>query len=541
MAGLLLKLRTWWEVADRTQKSVTIFGGAFLALLLFATFYFASKPKMTMAFGGLTPADQGMVTAEIQKLNIAVEFDASGNVLVPSDKVAEVRAKLAAAGKMPSSGHASNEDLAKFNLISSPTVESERLKTIAEGELARSIEMIDGVASARVHLTRGERTPFASEKKPASASIFVSEKSGGALTPESARAIAMLVSNAVVGLEPTKVFVMDSSGRPIYDGTLTTAASANASTKIEAERAESLRRERDLQAKLDAVIGRGNSIVTVNLEMDFDRETTRKLDKKPSKTPSSSSIAEETMQKGGQAGGGEGGGAPSGLTGAEGESTTPQTPGNGYINKITKVENPVTEVDSTSEKALGTIKKMSIAVLVNKSVIKDSTSVQAFLDSYIEGNPTFKASVTDIEFDKTAETEAKKIATANSSREMMQQAMSLLPVVALLVVAFLVMKAIAKAAKSQTVMVHALPDGTLSASMPSLESHQSHSHDHGTSHQQHHPVEESVQALAQRHAEDVGEIETRMNKPLEQIKRMAHDKPESVAMLIKSWLLEERR
>lgn len=537
MAGLLLKFRTWWEIADRTQKSVTIFGGAFLAVLLFATFFFASKPKMTMAFGGLTPADQGMVTAEIQKLNIAVEFDASGNVLVPSDKVAEVRAKLAAAGKLPASTHSGNADLAKLNLMTSPSVESERLKTIAEGELAQSIEMIDGIASARVHLTRGERSAFATEKKPASASIFVSEKSGGSITTESARAIAMLVTNAVVGLEPSKVFVLDNAGRPLYDGSATTTNASRANQKIEAERTEALRRERDLQAKLDAVIGRGNSIVTVNLEMDFDTETTVTSDKKPSKNPSSSSIAEETMQKGGSTTMGTG--APTGLVSGDANVTTGAAPtpsGNGYLNKITKVENPITEVNSTSEKALGAIKKMSIAVLVNKDVIKDSSSVQQFLDSYIEGSPTFKATVTDISFDKTAEAEAKKIAGANSSREMMQQVMSLLPVVALLVVAFLVMKAITKAAKSQTVMVHALADGTLSASMPSLESGARASDDGHKSR-----VEDAVHALTQRPQEEIGEIETRMNKPLEQIKRMAHDRPESVAMLIKSWLLEERR
>ena len=539
MAGLLLKLRTWWEIADRTQKSVTIFGGAFLVLLLFATFFFASKPKMTMAFGGLTPADQGMVTAEIQKLNIAVEFDASGNVLVPSDKVAEVRAKLAAAGKLPAAAHNGNEDLAKLNLMTSPSVEGERLKTIAEGELARSIEMIDGIASARVHLTRGERSPFATEKKSASASVFVSEKAGGSITSESARAIAMLVANAVVGLELSKVFVLDNAGRSLYIGSSESANSSRSSQKIEAERTESFRRERDLQAKLDAVIGRGNSIVTVNLEMDFDTETTTTNDKKPSKNPSSSSVAEETMQKGGSSTSSPTGAPSASGVGAQDPTAAGinATPGNGYLNKITKVENPITEVNSTSEKALGAIKKMSIAVMVNKDTIKDSSSVQQFLDSYIEGNPTFKATVTDMSFDKTAETEAKKIAGANSSREMMQQVMSLLPIVALLVVAFLVMKAIAKAAKSQTMLVHALPDGTLSASMPQLDSgHRGHDDRGGRT-----TVDDAVQALAHRTGEDVGDIETRMNKPLEQIKRMAHDRPESVAMLIKSWLLEERR
>lgn len=45
MGGLLLRLRTWWETADRTQKVVTLFGSAFLVMLLAGSFYFATRPK----------------------------------------------------------------------------------------------------------------------------------------------------------------------------------------------------------------------------------------------------------------------------------------------------------------------------------------------------------------------------------------------------------------------------------------------------------------------------------------------------------------
>lgn len=540
MAGLLLKLRTWWETADRTQKAVTLFGGAFLVLLLGGTFFFASRPKMAMAYSGLSQADVGKVTLEIQKLGIAVDFDLQGNVSVPSEKVAEVRAKLAAAGTGPSSGTLGNEELSKLNLMIPPNVEQERLKSILEGELARSIQQIDGVANARVHLTRGERSAFASEKKPASASIFITEKAGGTIGSDSARAIAMMVTNAVTGLEANRVFVLDNAGRPLYDGSEVASMSGQASQKIEAERGEAMRRERDIQAKLDSVIGRGNSVVTVNVEMNFDKQTKEQIEEKATGKPIVEESANEQVSKDAAAVTDVAGGLA-----ANGGNGTPSTPDPlkltkpNYGGEKKYAQYPVNRTVTKTEPALGSLKNMAIAVLVNQDKVQDATPVENFLKSYVGDNPMYTAKVTSIAFDKTAEEEAKKSVAATSSRETMQQAMSLLPVIALLVVGFLVMKAIAKAAKSQTVTVHALADGSLALSGPSYSSGHAHSAD-AAGHLEA-AVEERVHALSPRVGEDVGEIEQRTNKPLEQIKRMSHDRPESVAMLLKSWMLEERR
>src|SRR5215216_3706922 len=123
MGGLFLRLRTWWETADRTQKVVTIFGGSFLLLLLAGTFYFGTRPKMELAWGGLTPSDQGRVVSEVQKLGIPVEYDLRGGVLVPSDKVAEVQATLSRNGSAPTSGHMGNEGLSSMSMMSTKNVE----------------------------------------------------------------------------------------------------------------------------------------------------------------------------------------------------------------------------------------------------------------------------------------------------------------------------------------------------------------------------------------------------------------------------------
>src|SRR3989442_404155 len=105
MNGILIKLRVWWETADRTQRIVTLGGGGLLVALLIGTFVIASRPKMSIVFANLTPGDAGSVQMEIEGLGLPMTMDNGGNVSVPSDKVALVRARLAQNNKLPKSPH----------------------------------------------------------------------------------------------------------------------------------------------------------------------------------------------------------------------------------------------------------------------------------------------------------------------------------------------------------------------------------------------------------------------------------------------------
>ncbi|HVL40369.1 MAG TPA: flagellar M-ring protein FliF C-terminal domain-containing protein [Fimbriimonadaceae bacterium] len=564
MAALLLKLRTWWETADRTQKAVTLFGGGFLLLLLGATFYFASRPRFEMAFGGLSPSDQGVVVAEIQKMGIPVEFDVRGNVLVPSSKVAEVKAQLAVSGKLPETGHVGNEELANLGMMITPSVERERLKTILEGELARSIEFIEGVERARVHVSLGDQSAFANESQPATASVTIDQKGGG-LTSEQARAIARLVANAVTSLEMKNVSIVSSDGRALYDGEESEGSGGIIDRKLAAEEKEARRRERLLQAKLDDFFGRGNTSVTFDISLGFDHGTERKTSLRTPEdaTPITEQRSEESMSSAG--GGGIGGevvganmGGPPGAAGAVAGGTS----GN-YRSDQKVAQYPYDQTETNIQRAAGDIKKMTVAVMVNpapvdpaakqgdanaKKLAIDKTKVEEFVRGYLgladgeNSDEVVSFKVVELEKIPTAAP-----STPSGANPQLQQIFSFLPILALLVVGFMVMKAIGSAARAQNVLVTALPGGGvapmgLSASqMPALEE--------GTEFQPmtldasgQAPAQGVTRAIQARQQEmDVGEIQSKLNVPLEQIKKMSDDRPEVVAMLIKSWLLEDRR
>lgn len=583
MQGLFLRLRTWWETADRTQKTVTIFGSIFLVLLIGGTFYFSSKPKMDVLFRELSPQDQGMVANELTKLGVPFEQDRAGAIRVPIDRIAEVQGKLALAQKMPSTGHVGYDGLKDMGIMNTPTVERERLRTMLEGELAKSIESIEGVSSARVHLTMGETSPFARETNAATASVIITEQGAGSVTGQSARAIQHLVQYAVNGLSPKNITVISSLGKTLLDGDSSSGGSAT--DKIQAETSEARRREVALQNLLDNAFGRGNTVVSIPiLELNFDQRDERKSEVLPTK-PLTIETNTEKMGAGSPTVGGAAGTA-SNTPGGTATPATPDASGRNYEGEQQSKTMATTETNSTTVYAPGSLKKMAINVLVNSTNVTNAADVKKVIDGELgplaKDATNFSTTMTAVAFDTKGKEEQTKADTAAASNAKMQQMLSILPIAALLVVGFMVVKAIKKTAGAGNVLVAATPGGQM---MPLGTGQSAHSLGHGD--MMHLPtivnehgekvalppgamvnedgkvVGEDGQPIASLKAQDfvktnaaalalsemadeqqqhvrIGSIPDRINIPLEQIKKMAEERPQTVAMLLKTWLLSDK-
>lgn len=544
MGSLLLRIRQWWDTADRSQRTVVLVGGSFLALLLIGTFMFASKPKMGLLYGNLSDAEQGSIVTEVQNMGIAVEMDGRGNVMIPTDRIPEVRSKLAMEGKTPKTAHMGNDDLSKMAMGTTPPVERERLKAILEGELAKSIEELEGVQNARVHLSLEQNSPFISEKQPAKGTVSIMEENGAFFTPNKGKAIALMVANAVPGLDIKNVMIVNQFSEPIYDPMNSEGSTGVIAMKLETERAEAQRRRSQLQADLDRAFGPGATIAQVsNLEIDFDERDYDEVINTPSETPVSSQEVKEEMGPGVTSPGVNGGG----VAGAEG-NLAPQandgaaSNGEGYKSSH-KVANYLQSVrNERVRKAAGSVTAMSVNVLVDKTKVEDPAPVESVVAGFL-GNkaedPNFTSTVTSVEFDTSATEISQKALAQQTSRDQMQQIMSMLPIGALLLVGFMVMRALGKVAKSQTPALATaggpmLPVGAATTLADALTAV---ANTVGVP-----TVHPSALALAEGDTNpEIRPIKDRLNIPLEQIKKMAEEKPEIVAMLVKSWLLEEGR
>jgi flagellar M-ring protein FliF len=562
MGGIILKLRVWWESADKNQRLITIGGAAFLMLLLAGVFVFATKPKMAIAFAGLSPADTGMVAADIQAMGIPVEYDSGGNVSVPQDKIPQVKATLAMNGKLPRpNNHLTKRDLNNMPVMAPPRVEEERLLAISEGQLAESIEMFTGVEQAQVHLAKGNDSPLLDRTRQATANVTVAEKVGMSVTPDQGRAMAMLVASSIPGLEPDKVTIFSREGRSIWDGQENSGTGGRAVTKLEMEKLYARQVRDDLQEQLNRIVGMGNALASVEVTLDLDKVNQSENITTPTEEAITKESVKETMGAGGNVTStGVSGVASNGLGAGP---TTSSVPGGDYKVTQESTVRGVSTTQKTIEKAPGELKTMGITILVNSEKVTEAADIQkirdlaaAKLGPKVTDTANFTSNVIDYKFDNSAKVEAaKEMATASSSARM-QQILSMAPILALVIVAFLVMRALGKMGRTVPGPQYALaggggmslPMGPGSGSSVAAMAAQSlaipeaavqKALDSGL-------VDEELAAAlaeAQKHVGmddmDIPSIGNKINVPLEQIKKMSAEKPEVVAMLIKSWLLEE--
>lgn len=559
------KIKDWWEVADRTQKFVTIFGASALVLLLVLTAYVMSKPRMAPLYSGLSPEDQGKIVTELRKNGIPVEFGQRGTVMVPSTQVEEAESAVASAGVLPQDGPQGFELLFNASPLGQTTKEQdERIIAAKEGEIAKTLMTWQGVASAKVHWNPGSQSPFMDEKFASSATVNIVEAAPG-LGGSAGKAIARLVQNAT-GVDPEHITVANSYGRLLYDGDLLNQDGYGAGQKLAAEIQEARRREGDIARSLDLAFGPGNTIAMVQVELDMDTRTITSNTNTPSEVPVTETTSSESVSGAAAAGAGGATGFDTNNPASAPDSSGGGQRGSGSYEGSTKgIQRAVDSTHTETSKAQGTVIGMTVQVLVNKKNVTDVKAVQKIAEDYLGSKLNqmgFTASVTPVEFDTAAIDEQKKAASAVNSNEKLQQLLSILPVIALFVVGFMVVKAITKVAavRSSTTMVHALPQGGViqmqSMPVPQQQMRQI------AQEQQYDPFPSPqgqagkalVNAMESGQIDDmlriieeapedpeIKAIQSRINVPLEQIKHMAKTKPESVAMLLKGWMMEDMR
>lgn len=220
---------------------------------------------------GLGDADKAaaMDALKIQGFDVGVDRE-TGNVTVPSDALYRARMALAAAG-LPKAVPGGYDLLSNMPLGASRALERARLKQADEGELARAIEEVGEVRSARVLLALPDPSPFVRDTVPPGASVFVTLSPGRALGEAQVRAIQHLVASSVPGLSPERVSVVDGAGTLLSaeadDGELGVSSRQIAyQTKLE-------RAYRDrIATLLGPVLGAGNFSAQVHADLDFTEQ-----------------------------------------------------------------------------------------------------------------------------------------------------------------------------------------------------------------------------------------------------------------------------
>ncbi|MBA4306130.1 MAG: flagellar M-ring protein FliF [Sphingopyxis sp.] len=226
--------------------------------------YFAlSTPAQAPLFQGLAEGDKAAVADALQASGINYTLDpGTGALSVDAGKVHEARMLLAGQG-LPKAMPSGDAVIASLPMGSSRAVEGETLRGAREADLARTIEAIDAVKTARVHLAMPEPSVFVREAREPAASVMLTLQQGRSLSEAQVRAIRHLVASSVPGLAADSVSVIDQSGALI--------SSPTGNADQEMFQLQMQMEERYRQAVitlLTPIVGAGNFSVEVSADVD---------------------------------------------------------------------------------------------------------------------------------------------------------------------------------------------------------------------------------------------------------------------------------
>jgi flagellar M-ring protein FliF len=315
-------------------------------------------------YSSMAPEDAATVVQKLKETGVEYRLGDNGtSVLVTSEKLAESRLTLAAAG-LPKTGRIGFELFDKANFGTTEFVEHINYQRALEGELERSVMSLAEVEQARVHLTLSKDSVFLDQQQPAKASVMLKLKPGAQISQANVAAVAHLVASAVEQLTPQAVSVLDMNGNLLSKPIRTSAGDGSEITSESLEVRQQI--EHNLVAKVNAtlepLLGSNGFRTGVSVDCDLTSGEQQEETLDPSRSVMLSSQKTEDTTERTNAGGIPGtasnlppSGAPNKLMAGVSRRTENITYQTSRIVKHTRIPQ-------------GVVRRMSLAVLVDQAV-----------------------------------------------------------------------------------------------------------------------------------------------------------------------------
>ncbi|QGZ39238.1 flagellar M-ring protein FliF [Pseudoduganella flava] len=380
----------------KTPMGKNIVRGAAVAgilALILIVWLWQKQPSYKVLFSNFSDRDGGAITAALDQMQVPYKFSEGGNaILIPEEQVHTVRLRLASQG-LPKGGNVGFELMENQKLGISQFLEQVNYQRALEGELAKSIESLGSVQSARVHLAMPKPSVFVREQQKPTASVVLTLHPNRAIDPGQVSAIVHLVASSVPELMPANVTVVDQQGNLLSD------QNKDSKTAIKSLDATQLKYVQELQNQVikqvenivKPIVGEGNVRAEAVADVDFSAVEQAAESYKPNSSPAPSAIrSQQSSETVGNANGN-----PNGVPGAlsnqppgtataplattpPGEAPPPGTvpAGTGTAGQPGHKESTTNyEVDKTvryEQKAIAGLKRMTVGVVVNYRRIVDA-------------------------------------------------------------------------------------------------------------------------------------------------------------------------
>ena len=229
-----------------------------------------STPTQKTLFSGLPDSDKAAVTSALTTANIKSHIDeGTGALTVGEDDYSRAKMLLAGQG-LPKAAPGGYAILDQLPMGVSRAVEGERLRQARESEMAKSIEEIDAVAEARVHLAMPEASVFVRDNASPSASVILKLQGGRSLSDAQVSSIINLVASSVPGMKPEAVTIVDQMGALLTKAGGNDGAGAASDARIDLQRRIEDKYRTQLIALLTPLVGAGNFTAEVQADVNLD-------------------------------------------------------------------------------------------------------------------------------------------------------------------------------------------------------------------------------------------------------------------------------
>ena len=392
------RLRFALSRLSNQQKILLMVALAGVIALVVASSTWIKQADYRILFSNISERDGGEIIASLEQLNVPYKFsDSGGAILVPGGRVHEIRLRLATQG-LPKGGGVGFELMENQKFGISQFAEQVNYQRGLEGELARTIQSIGAIQAARVHLAIPKPTVFVREELKPSASVLLNLYAGRLLDASQIAGIQNLVAASVPNLSAASVTLIDQTGTmlsQLKSSLMEVGLDPTQIRYVHEIEASAISR---IDGILSPIVGQGNVRVQVAADMDFSQNEQTAETHRPNTTPPDVSVRSQQTSESASA-------TPSaqGIPGALSNQppvpataplTQPAVPGAGttvatgqglpgQINAagvqapIASVAQPIStrkdstinyEVDKTishTKQAVGTIKRLSAAVVIN--------------------------------------------------------------------------------------------------------------------------------------------------------------------------------
>ena len=522
------RYKNLWARFSKRQRYIML--GAALAILVAIiglSAWYGNKPDMVPLFTNMEAKDAGEVAAKLKesKINYEVQETKQGTtILVPSKNVHDARLDLASQG-LPR-GNKGFEIFDDSKLGVTEFQNKVNFLQALKGELTRTIEQIEAVEKARVHIVLPEDSLYKKNEKPATASIMLRLKPQAELSKKEIKGIVNLAANSIQGLKPENITIVDDTGKILNDPDENEENSVGAKTMTQLDMTKKVQDniQKSIQTLLDQSLGEGRAFARVNVELDFDDRTTDKQIFTPvvddsgiirSQQDVSESYNGTSTQPGGAAG------VQSNVPGYVAQNGNSNAE---YSKKESTKNYEINEEKSKVVAAPGSIRRLNVAVLVNDDVnATQQDSIMRTVSSAAGINQDRGDTISVEPLPFSTELRDRRAAEEQAAKDREDRIFYMQIAAALLVLALIVGAIMMRRRKKQQ-------------ELAALE-------------EQKRLEEEEKARLAAERAErvDAGEVgeeelteeEQRHLTEKQTLQQLIDQKPAEVAMLIKTWLSED--